>query len=161
MRQDTLRKFKELALAEAQKAFEEGEVPVGAVLLASNGTLLSAAHNSSEADDSSSAHAEFKCLKEAETLFGRRGLLGTTLIVTLEPCLMCLGALLNAGVKNLWFLALNPREGAFSRHGIDYALLETHFVEDARSSTLMTAFFSSVRAQKNVEKTAEKGHYIE
>ncbi len=100
------------ALKEALKAFEIGEVPVGAVLVSPEGEILARAHNRPISLCDPTAHAEILVLREAARRIGNYRLLGTTLYVTLEPCPMCAGALVYARVKRLVFGAWDEKSGA-------------------------------------------------
>ncbi|MBX6423667.1 tRNA adenosine(34) deaminase TadA [Thermosulfurimonas sp. F29] len=100
------------ALREAEKAFREGEVPVGAVLVSPEGEILARAHNRPLGLCDPTAHAEILVLREGARRVGNYRLLGTTLYVTLEPCPMCAGALVHARVKRLVFGARDERTGA-------------------------------------------------
>ncbi len=104
--------FMTLALEEARKAFEENEVPVGAVLVSSAGKLLARDHNRPLSLCDPTAHAEILVLRQAAQKVQNYRLLDTTLYVTLEPCPMCAGALVYARVKRLVFAAPDPRTGA-------------------------------------------------
>lgn len=99
-----------LALAEAQKAFDEGEIPVGAVI-ACNGSPVAFAHNLREQTGDPTAHAEILVIREAARALGTRRLNGCTLYVTLEPCPMCAGALTMACVGACYFGARDERQG--------------------------------------------------
>ena len=101
-----------LALAEARTAMDRGEVPVGAVVLDRSGTLLSTAHNRTVTDQDPAGHAEMLALREAAIKVGNHRLIDCVLVVTLEPCLMCLGALIQARVAGLVFGARDPKAGA-------------------------------------------------
>ena len=103
--------YMRLALAEAQLAFEAGEVPVGAVIV-KDGTVLAAAHNTRENDNDISGHAEINAIRQAEQRLGRWSLEGCTLYVTLEPCPMCGGAIKQSRVSTLVFGAKDEDEGA-------------------------------------------------
>lgn len=100
------------ALAEAGKAGQEDEVPVGAVLLGSEGGRLAAAHNRPRTLHDPTAHAEILALREAARSTGNYRLPGTTLVVTVEPCLMCAGAMIQARVARVVFGAFDPKAGA-------------------------------------------------
>lgn len=102
----------EMALSEAYKAAEEGEVPVGAVLVSEGGEVLARAHNRPLTLKDPTAHAEILALREGARQLKNYRLLGTTLYVTLEPCPMCAGALVYARVKRLVFGTRDPRSGA-------------------------------------------------
>jgi len=103
--------FMRLALAEAQKAMEAGEVPVGAVVVR-DGEVIASAHNAPVGLSDPSAHAEVLALRRAAAAAGNYRLAGTTLYVTIEPCLMCAGALLHARVSRVVFGAKDPKGGA-------------------------------------------------
>jgi tRNA(adenine34) deaminase len=105
-------KIMEIALAEAQTAAQAGEVPVGAVLLSDKGDILSRARNRTIELSDPTAHAEILCLREAAAAIGNYRLTGTTLVVTLEPCPMCMGALVHARIATLVFGAADPKWGA-------------------------------------------------
>jgi tRNA(adenine34) deaminase len=99
-----------IALEEARKAYREDEVPIGAVLV-SEGEILARAHNMPIALNDPTAHAEILVLREASLRKNNYRLPNTVLYVTVEPCLMCLGALLQARVSLLVFGALDPKAG--------------------------------------------------
>lgn len=100
------------ALAEAQLALALGDVPVGAVLLDSDGTVLAHAHNEREASHDPTAHAEVLAIRRAAELRGTWHLDDTTLVVTLEPCVLCAGAILAARIPRLVFGAWDEKAGA-------------------------------------------------
>jgi tRNA(adenine34) deaminase len=102
------------ALQEAEKGVAEGEVPVGAVLAGPEGRIVAKAHNRPIALNDPTAHAEILVLREAGTLCENYRITGATLVVTIEPCLMCLGAALNARISRLVFGAHDPKCGAAS-----------------------------------------------
>ncbi len=104
-------KWMRIALTEAARAREAGEVPIGAVVVR-DGDLLAAAHNSPISLHDPSAHAELLAIRRAADAVGNYRLPGTTLYVTLEPCLMCAGAILHARVERLVFGAADPKNGA-------------------------------------------------
>jgi tRNA(adenine34) deaminase len=103
--------FMRLALAEAEKALQAGEVPVGAVVVR-GGEVIASAHNGPVGLKDPSAHAEILALRRAAAAEGNYRLAGTTLYVTIEPCLMCAGALIHARVSRLVFGATDPKGGA-------------------------------------------------
>ncbi len=104
-------KWMKLALSAARAAAERGEVPVGAVLVR-NDTLIAAAGNQPIALHDPTAHAEIRVLRAAAQVFKNYRLPETVLYVTLEPCLMCIGALLQARVKRVVYGAADPKAGA-------------------------------------------------
>jgi tRNA(adenine34) deaminase len=103
----------ELALEEAERARDGGEVPVGAVAV-HDGKIIARAHNSPISHCDPTAHAEILLLREAASYMGAYRMPGLTVYVTLEPCLMCFGALLHARVERLVYGADDPKVG-FSR----------------------------------------------
>ena len=100
------------ALDEAQRVLGAGDVPVGAVLLDPDGRVVAAAGNEREATGDPTAHAEVLVLRRAAAAAGTWRLDGHTLVVTLEPCTMCAGALVLARVERLVFGAYDPKAGA-------------------------------------------------
>ena len=103
--------YMQLALYEAETAQQKGEVPVGAVVVSGN-EVLSSGFNSSVAGHDPTAHAEVVALRRAGTLLGNHRLPDCDLYVTLEPCVMCLGAMIQARIRRLVFGALDPKSGA-------------------------------------------------
>ena len=101
-----------LALAQARLALGTGDVPVGAVLLGPDGAVLGRGRNAREASADPTAHAELLALRAAAAALGAWRLAGCTLVVTLEPCTMCAGALVLARVDRLVFGAWDPKAGA-------------------------------------------------
>lgn len=109
---DDYRIYMKLALTEAKKAGQKNEVPIGAVVVATDGTMLSAAHNQVVTRADGTAHAEILALRAAFGAVSNYRLPGTTLCVTVEPCPMCMGAIIHARVERLVFGALDPKWGA-------------------------------------------------
>src|SRR5688572_26370514 len=100
------------AIDAAKIAGSSGEVPVGACLVGADGKLLATASNRTITDSDPTAHAEILVLRRAAALLGNYRLTGTTVYTTIEPCVMCAGALVNARVKRLVFGAHDERFGA-------------------------------------------------
>src|SRR5260370_36217404 len=98
------------ALALAEEAAADGEIPVGAVLVDSNGEIIGRGRNRRESGDPL-GHAELIAIRQAAEAIGDWRLEGTTMVVTLEPCAMCVGALVNARVAKLIFGAFDPKAG--------------------------------------------------
>ena len=101
----------ELALAEARRAAERGEVPIGAVV-ALDGAVVAARHNERENTNDPTAHAEILALRDAAAARGASRLDGAVLVTTLEPCPMCAGAAIMARVARVVFAAEDPKAGA-------------------------------------------------
>jgi tRNA(adenine34) deaminase len=140
-----------LALKEAARAGERGDVPVGAVL-ARGGQVLAARGNERELRQDPTAHAELLVLREAAALLGGWRLLETSLYVTVEPCPMCAGALLLARVGELVYGAPDPRGGAagsvvdlLSGEGFNHRLSVRGAVLADESAALMRSFFGDRR----------------
>jgi tRNA(adenine34) deaminase len=109
---DTHENFMKIALNEAKKAGQIGEVPVGAVLVSENGEILSAEHNQTIKLTDPTAHAEILALRKAATEIDNYRLLNTTLYVTVEPCIMCMGAIVHARISRVVFGTADPKWGA-------------------------------------------------
>ena len=103
--------FMKVALEEAEDAYRRGEVPVGAILVR-EGNILARAHNSPIVRNDPSAHAEMLVLRQAGEKLGNYRLSGTELYVTLEPCIMCAGAIIQARLTRVIFGARDPKCGA-------------------------------------------------
>jgi tRNA(adenine34) deaminase len=104
--------FMKEALKEAAKGFDEGEVPVGAVIVDPAGAIVARAHNQPISLNDPCAHAEILALRQAGIFYKNYRIEGVTLVATIEPCLMCIGALLHARVSRLVFGAVDPKGGA-------------------------------------------------
>lgn len=150
---ETHDRWMELALAQAEKAGKLGEVPVGAVLVDSaTNTLLSCGFNQPISSHDPSAHAEIVTLRQAAQERQNYRLPGTVLYVTIEPCTMCLGAIMHARVDALVFGAEEPRAGAVASQ---QKLAEADFfnhrivclggVLEEQCGTLLKDFFKSKR----------------
>lgn len=135
------------ALRCAQHAAAAGEVPVGAVLVADD-QLRAEGRNRPVAAHDPSAHAEVECLRAAGRALGNYRLTGTTLYVTLEPCLMCVGALVHARVARVVYGAADPKSGAvrslcrgFELPGLNHRVQATGGVLAAECGEILRAFF--------------------
>ncbi len=104
--------FMNLALSEAEKAKLQNEVPVGAVLVDEKENVIASAHNMVITLSDPAAHAEILALRKASGILANYRLLNTTLYVTIEPCIMCMGALIHARVKRVVYGAKDPKWGA-------------------------------------------------
>ena len=107
----TDKNYIKLALAEAHRAYKKGEVPVGAVII-KDGKIISQAHNLRERKQNALYHAEILAIKRACRKLKTWRLTGCDLYVTLEPCPMCAGAILQARISNVYFGAFDPKGGA-------------------------------------------------
>ena len=147
--------FMREALLEAQKAFEEDEVPVGAVAVF-EGNIIARAHNRVESLKDASAHAELLCLKEASRVLNRWRLFGVTLYTTLEPCCLCAGAIFSFRVDRVVWGAPDIRLGADGSfveilsipHPMHKVSIERGVLSEP-SKLLMKAFFQKKRKEKD------------
>lgn len=142
-----------LAIEEARKAARLEEVPVGAVV-AKGEDILARAHNRRESDADPTAHAEILALREASRRLGTWRLEGCVLAVTLEPCPMCAGAIVNARISKLVYGCSDPKAGAcYSLYNIVQDPRLNHEVEvvdgvlERDCASLLSDFFSSRRAR--------------
>jgi tRNA(adenine34) deaminase len=141
----------EAALDQARLAAAEGEVPVGAVVL-SDGEVIAARHNERERLADPTAHAEMLALRDAATVLGDWRLSSLTLVVTLEPCPMCAGALVAARLGRVVFGAADPRAGACGSlynvcvdPRLNHEVEVTAGVMAAECGALLTSFFAEKR----------------
>jgi tRNA(adenine34) deaminase len=141
------------ALAEARLALATRDVPVGAVVLAADGELLGRGHNEREAIADPTAHAEILALRSSATALGSWRLDGCTLVVTLEPCTMCAGALVLARVSRLVFGAFDPKAGAAGSvrdvvrdRRLNHRVEVIPGVRSQECAALLDAFFASRRS---------------
>lgn len=139
------------ALSLAARAAEEGEVPVGAVLV-KDGVLLSEGYNRPIIDHDPSGHAEMIALRAAAKALANYRLTGTTLYVTLEPCVMCAGAIIHARVQRLVFGAPDPKAGAVHSHydvianpRLNHTVQWTGGVLQDECAEMLRAFFKARR----------------
>ena len=146
------RRFMELALLEASRAPAHGDVPVGAVVVDSDGRVVASDHNRREERQDPTAHAEVLVLSEAARHVGSWRLLGHTLYVTLEPCSMCAGAAVSGRIERIVYGAADPKAGAvLSLYNIPGDKRLNHQceivagVEAVRSADLLRSFFSTKR----------------
>jgi tRNA(adenine34) deaminase len=142
----------DLALAEARLAGDAGEVPVGAVAIRA-GQVLASRHNEREGASDPTAHAEILALRDAAVAVGGWRLADVTLVVTLEPCPMCAGALVAARVGRVVYGASDPRAGACgtlynlcSDPRLNHELDVTSGVSAAECGSLLSSFFAEKRA---------------
>ena len=144
-------RFMQLALEEARQAAEEGEVPIGAVVVC-DGEVVARAHNRRETDADPSAHAAFSAMLGASRALGRWRLTGCTVYVTLEPCLMCAGLMVNARIDRCVYGASDPKGGALGTlydvsadPRLNHAFAVMPGVLADESAELLRSFFRSRR----------------
>ena len=139
------------ALAEAERGFELGEVPVGAVIVR-DGSIIARGHNRREIDKDPTAHAEIVAIRKAAENTGDWRLTGATIYVTLEPCAMCIGAIIESRIGRLVYAAADPRMGCtVSRANIPEdlshisPLLVLSGIMSEESLEILARFFKSLR----------------
>lgn len=142
--------FMRLAIQEAQRAKAMGEVPIGAVLVRGE-EVVASTHNLCETEDDPTAHAELLAIREAAKIIGKRALSECELFVTVEPCAMCAGAIINARLKKTVFGAHEARTGCM---GSVLDMGEGYFINSVRAyggileaecAMLMSDFFGDKR----------------
>lgn len=137
--------FMKEALKEAQKAQEEDEVPVGAIIVA-NGQIIARGHNLTEKLTDVTAHAEIQAITAASEFLGSKYLKGCTLYVTLEPCVMCAGALAWSQIEKIVFGAHDPKRGAGRYQNIYHPKTEIiGGVFESECSEVIRTFFKNKR----------------
>lgn len=156
--------FMQLALEQARAAAAQGEVPIGAVVV-HGGQVVASAYNRRELDGDPSAHAEFAAMLQASRALGRWRLSGCTVYVTLEPCLMCAGLMVNARIDRCVYGAPDPKAGAL---GTLYNVAEdtrlnhnfevTPGVLQDECAAELKSFFKNLRRARNLELRANKAH---
>jgi tRNA(adenine34) deaminase len=142
-----------LALAEADAATLHGDVPVGAVVVDAGGNELARNHNRREVDADPTAHAELLALRDAARSRGHWRLEGATLFVTLEPCAMCAGALVNSRIARVVYGASDPKAGAVDTlfsigrdPRLNHRFEVTSSVLAADAARRLSEFFAKLRA---------------
>jgi len=146
-------KWMRIALKAAVAAADQGEVPVGAVLV-KDGSLIAAAGNQPVGLHDPTAHAEIRVLRTAAQQYENYRLPGSTLYVTLEPCLMCIGAILHARLKRLVYGAADPKTGAVhslysigTDERLNHALDITSGILEKECGELLRSFFRNKRGR--------------
>ena len=148
-----------LALREAAKAARRGEVPVGAILVSTGGEVLGRGYNTREAGHDPTAHAEIHAIRRAAKALKSWRLTGSTLVVTLEPCIQCVGAALLARVDTVVFGCRDPKGGALgsavdlrSVPGVNHRLKVVGEVLSQECSEVLRGFFRALRDRRNSAK---------
>lgn len=147
------------ALELAQSAALAGEVPVACLLVAENGQLLASAANQTIAAHDATAHAEVMVLRQAGQSLGNHRLVNTTLYVTIEPCMMCAGALVQARIARLVYGAREPKAGAVDSHPslnqpwLNHRIAVQGGVLEQECGQLMSEFFHHRRQQIGDHRT--------
>lgn len=143
--------YMEKALALAEKAYALGEIPVGAVVVAPDGSIIGEGYNLRETNASPTAHAEVLAIEQAAKALGQWRLTDCTLYVTLEPCPMCAGAAMNARLKRIVYGAFDDKNGACASVAALFDEKFTHIprvrsrVLEQRCGDILTRFFKELR----------------
>lgn len=147
-----------VALREAQKAANRGEVPIGAVVVRDE-KVLGRGHNLREIRHDPAAHAEIIAIRKAARREESWRLTGTTLFVTLEPCIMCMGAILLARIERVVFGCHDPKGGAAGSvydlsddRRLNHRVVVVSGVREAECATILSDFFAALRKQKKQAK---------
>lgn len=143
-------KYMEKALAEAKKAYAKDEVPVGAVIVL-DGKIIGAGHNLKEKNQDALSHAEINAIKQAQKNIGSWRLENAEMYVTLEPCLMCAGAIIQTRIKKVYIGAKDIKSGAcgsvvdaFSKSW-NHQVSKEFGIMEIESSELLKSFFKKLR----------------
>lgn len=146
------------AIAEARKAEIKGEVPIGC-LIVRDGRVVARGHNLRESANDPAAHAELLAIRKAARKLASWRLLDCTLYVTLEPCTMCMGAIILARIPRVVFGCYDPKGGACGSlfdlsndHRLNHAVELVPRVLEQECSGMLSTFFSELRKRKKAEK---------
>ncbi|WEV41025.1 tRNA adenosine(34) deaminase TadA [Lactobacillus sp. ESL0681] len=156
-------KYMQLAFDQAQIAQNLGEVPIGAVIIDPDGQVIGSGYNRRELNQDATGHAEMIAIRQACTNLGTWRLIDCSLFVTLEPCPMCAGAIINARIKNVFYGALDPKAGAGGSVVDLFAVPKFNHHPNVirglyrdRASQMMKSFFKEIRQkQKSAKKSAK------
>ncbi|HEV3317626.1 MAG TPA: tRNA adenosine(34) deaminase TadA [Candidatus Angelobacter sp.] len=150
MREDAA--WMQIALEQARRAAELGEVPIGALVI-KDGVILGQGHNRNLLDNDPTAHAEMVALRQAAAQFGNHRLVGCEMVVTIEPCAMCAGAMIHARLARLVYGASDPKAGAagsvlqvLNHPRLNHKLQITPGILNDRCSEILKKFFQARRS---------------
>ncbi len=142
--------FMNLAIKEAKKAYKEDEVPIGCVIVKDD-VVLARAHNKKVKKQDATAHSEIECIKKASKKLNNWHLDDCEMYVTLEPCIMCGGAIINSRIKKVYYLAKDPKGGSLGSNinikeikGINH-YPDSEFIESLEYIQLLKDFFKDKR----------------
>jgi tRNA(adenine34) deaminase len=150
MREDAA--WMQIALEQARRAAELGEVPIGALVI-KDGVILGQGHNRNLLDNDPTAHAEMVALRQAAAQFGNHRLVGCEMVVTIEPCAMCAGAMIHARLARLVYGASDPKAGAagsvlqvLNHPRLNHKLQITPGILNDKCSEILKKFFRARRS---------------
>lgn len=150
---EQITEYMKTALSEAEKALLLGEVPVGAVIVR-NGKIIAKAHNTRESEKNALHHAEVKAIDSACRQLGGWRLHECDIFVTLEPCVMCAGAIVNARINRVFYGARDEKAGGFgtildvSQYPLNHKPTAIGGIMEGEASRLLSEFFSRLRKRK-------------
>ncbi|WEV39489.1 tRNA adenosine(34) deaminase TadA [Lactobacillus sp. ESL0680] len=157
------KKYMQLAFDQAKKAQDLGEVPIGAVVVDTDGQVIGTGYNRRELDQDGTQHAEMMAIRQACQELGSWRLIDCSLFVTLEPCSMCAGAIINSRIKNVFYGALDPKAGAAGSVVDLFAVTKfNHHPNVVRglyreeASKILKDFFQEIRRQQKLAKNSAK-----
>ena len=155
---DSKEKFMKEALKEAKKAYDKLEVPVGAVIV-KNGKVIARSHNLKETKKDTTKHAEILAIEKASKKLGAWRLLDCDMYVTLEPCSMCAGAIINARIKKLYIGTLDDKTGAagsvlnlFEDYKFNHNVELEKGILEKECEKILKEFFKDLRKKKKETK---------
>lgn len=145
-------KYMKLALKEAKKAYDLDEVPVGAIIV-KDGIVIAKAHNLREKTQSSLSHAEILCIQKACKKLNSWRLDGCEMYITLEPCTMCAGAIIQSRIKNIYIGAKDEKNGCVGSICNMLELNTTHrvnyeYIDEEECANILKQFFKELRIKK-------------
>ncbi len=150
--------FMKLALEEAEQAYKLDEVPIGAIVVNKYGVIAGRGFNNPISSNDPTAHAEVNALREASNFMKNYRLPGCTLYITLEPCIMCYGAIVQARIERLIFGAYDKRSGITSKLDLIKSINLNHYVHitggllEKECSSLLQTFFATKREMKKKQR---------
>ena len=155
-------KFMKAALKEAKKAYELGEVPIGCVIVY-EGKIIGRGYNRRNTDKSTLCHAEITAIKKASRYIGDWRLEGTAIYITLEPCQMCAGAIIQARIPRVIYASQNPKAGCagsvlniLQNDLFNHQAQVTKGILEEECSELLTRFFKELRVRNKIEKALKR-----
>ena len=146
-------KFMKEALKEAQKAYDKLEIPVGAVIV-KNGRIISRAHNLKETKQTATAHAEILASQKANKKLNNWRLVDCDIYVTLEPCDMCMGAILSSRIKNIYIGTLDPKKKEkidINKYKEEYDTNIEYGIMQEKSEEILKNFFKDLRKSGGIK----------
>ena len=155
-------KYMKEAIRQAKKAYALGEVPIGCVIVC-EGKIIGRGYNRRNTDKNTLAHAEITAINKASKKMGDWRLEGCTLYVTLEPCQMCAGAIVQARIDEVVMASMNPKAGCagsilniLEMHEFNHQVKITKGVLEEECSRMLTNFFKELRVRNKIEKEQKR-----